>query len=73
MGLPLAVHVAAVGHRPLGYEVDDRRVQQIAVGHLYVEDVTCARVRARTRFARDAVPIVGGTVVPERGFTALVW
>ncbi|MEV0254761.1 nucleotide sugar dehydrogenase [Streptomyces sp. NPDC050732] len=46
VGLPLAVRAAEVGHSVVGYDVDPRRVQQLAAGHSYVEDVTSARLRA---------------------------
>ncbi|MET8842252.1 nucleotide sugar dehydrogenase [Streptomyces rubiginosohelvolus] len=46
VGLPLAVRAAEVGHRVIGYDVDTHRVQQLAVGHSYVEDVTSARLCA---------------------------
>ncbi|MFI9358607.1 nucleotide sugar dehydrogenase [Streptomyces lydicus] len=46
VGLPLAVRAAEVGHRVTGYDVDAHRVQQLAVGHSYVDDVTSARLRA---------------------------
>ncbi|MFE3827505.1 nucleotide sugar dehydrogenase [Streptomyces sp. NPDC059092] len=46
VGLPLAVRAAEVGHRVVGYDVDPRRVQQIATGESYVEDVASARLGA---------------------------
>ncbi|MFJ8313810.1 MULTISPECIES: nucleotide sugar dehydrogenase [unclassified Streptomyces] len=46
VGLSLAVRAAEVGHRVIGYDVDAHRVQQLVAGHSYVEDVTCARLRA---------------------------
>ncbi|MFE6210278.1 NAD(P)-binding domain-containing protein, partial [Streptomyces sp. NPDC057889] len=46
VGLPLAVRAAEVGHRVIGYDVDAHRVQQLAAGHFYVEDVTAERLRA---------------------------
>lgn len=46
VGLPLAVRAAEVGHRVIGYDVDAHRVQQLAAGHSYVDDVTYARLRA---------------------------
>ncbi|NEW75135.1 nucleotide sugar dehydrogenase [Streptomyces rhizosphaericus] len=46
VGLPLAVRAAEVGHRVVGYDVDRHRVQQIAAGQSYVEDVASARLRA---------------------------
>ncbi|MFZ3475727.1 nucleotide sugar dehydrogenase [Streptomyces sp. 4.24] len=46
VGLPLAVRAAEVGHRVVGYDVDPHRVQQLAAGQSYVQDVTSARLRA---------------------------
>ncbi|MFE9933570.1 nucleotide sugar dehydrogenase [Streptomyces sp. NPDC005533] len=46
VGLPLAVRAAEVGHRVVGYDVDHHRVQQLAAGDSYVEDVAPARLRA---------------------------
>ncbi|MFF5563128.1 hypothetical protein ACFY7Z_29490 [Streptomyces sp. NPDC012623] len=46
VGLPPAVRAAEAGHRVIGYDVDAHRVQQLAAGHSYVEDVTSARLRA---------------------------
>ncbi|WP_030388004.1 nucleotide sugar dehydrogenase [Streptomyces sp. NRRL S-241] len=46
VGLPLAVRAAEVGHRVVGYDVDLDRVQQLAAGDSYVEDVDPARLRA---------------------------
>ncbi|MFI6055894.1 nucleotide sugar dehydrogenase [Streptomyces violascens] len=46
VGLPLAVRAAEVGHRVVGYDVDPHRVQQLAAGHSYVEDVASSRLRA---------------------------
>ncbi|MFG2563337.1 nucleotide sugar dehydrogenase [Streptomyces sp. NPDC048496] len=46
VGLPLAVRAAEVGHRVIGFDVDPHRVQQIATGESYVEDVASARLRA---------------------------
>ncbi|GAA2367892.1 nucleotide sugar dehydrogenase [Streptomyces cuspidosporus] len=46
VGLPLAVRAAEVGHRVVGYDVDRHRVQQLATGESYVEDVAPARLRA---------------------------
>ncbi|GAA0935054.1 nucleotide sugar dehydrogenase [Nonomuraea longicatena] len=45
VGLPLAVHAAMVGHRVIGYDVDEHRVQQLASGHSHVGDVSCTRLR----------------------------
>ncbi|ADI08030.1 UDP-glucose/GDP-mannose dehydrogenase [Streptomyces bingchenggensis BCW-1] len=46
VGLPLAVRAAEVGHHVVGYDVDPHRVQQLATGESYVEDVASARLRA---------------------------
>ncbi|MEV8606168.1 nucleotide sugar dehydrogenase [Streptomyces griseoviridis] len=46
VGLPLAVRAAEVGHRVVGYDVDAHRVQQLAAGESYVEDVASSRLRA---------------------------
>ncbi|MFC0843520.1 nucleotide sugar dehydrogenase [Streptomyces noboritoensis] len=46
VGLPLAVRAAEVGHCVVGYDVDPHRVQQLAAGQSYVEDVPSARLRA---------------------------
>ncbi|WP_128817972.1 nucleotide sugar dehydrogenase [Streptomyces sp. S063] len=46
VGLPLAVRAAEVGHRVIGYDVDAHRVQQLAAGQSYVEDVDSSRLRA---------------------------
>ncbi|WP_371647996.1 MULTISPECIES: nucleotide sugar dehydrogenase [unclassified Streptomyces] len=46
VGLPLAVRAAEVGHCVVGYDVDPHRVQQLAAGQSYVQDVASARLRA---------------------------
>ena len=46
VGLPLGVRAAEVGHRVIGYEVDAHRVQQLAAGHSFAEDVASPRLRA---------------------------
>jgi UDP-N-acetyl-D-glucosamine dehydrogenase len=46
VGLPLAVRAAELGHRVVGYDVDPHRVQQLAAGQSYVEDVASVRLRA---------------------------
>lgn len=42
VGLPLAMRAAEVGHRVVGYDVDEGRVKQLAAGESYVEDVPSA-------------------------------
>ncbi|WP_234315168.1 hypothetical protein [Streptomyces globisporus] len=69
VGPPLAVRVAEVGHRVLGYDADRYRVQRIAVGRSYVEDVTSTRLRAVldsgacSATAADAAPAGLGVAV----------
>ncbi|MER5866658.1 nucleotide sugar dehydrogenase [Kitasatospora sp. NPDC002040] len=46
VGLPLAVRAAEVGHRVVGYDVDQHRIKQLTAGESYVEDVTSSRLRA---------------------------
>ncbi|WP_432112882.1 nucleotide sugar dehydrogenase [Streptomyces sp. S1] len=46
VGLPLAVRAAEAGHHVIGYDVDPHRVQQLATGRSYVEDVPSPRLRA---------------------------
>ncbi|MFD9130142.1 nucleotide sugar dehydrogenase [Kitasatospora sp. NPDC059571] len=45
VGLPLAVRAAEVGHRVVGYDVDERRIKRLAVGESYVEDIPGERLR----------------------------
>ncbi|GAA1789061.1 nucleotide sugar dehydrogenase [Planosporangium flavigriseum] len=45
VGLPLAVRAAEVGHQVIGYDVDTRRVERLAAGESYVEDIPAARLR----------------------------
>ncbi|MFC1405695.1 MULTISPECIES: nucleotide sugar dehydrogenase [Streptacidiphilus] len=47
VGLPLAVRAAEMGHRVVGYDTDPQRVQQLAAGQSYVEDVASARLRSQ--------------------------
>ncbi|HEY3481277.1 MAG TPA: nucleotide sugar dehydrogenase [Streptomyces sp.] len=46
VGLPLAIRAAEVGHEVIGYDVDARRVKNLAAGVSYVEDVSSARLLA---------------------------
>ena len=39
VGLPLAVRAAQVGHEVVGYDVDEGRVERLAGGESYVEDI----------------------------------
>ncbi|MFD7984446.1 nucleotide sugar dehydrogenase [Kitasatospora indigofera] len=45
VGLPLAVRAAEVGHRVVGYDPDERRVERLTAGGSHVEDVPAARLR----------------------------
>jgi UDP-N-acetyl-D-glucosamine dehydrogenase len=45
-GLPLAVRAAEVGHKVVGYDVDQQRVKRLAVADSYIEDVSSERLRA---------------------------
>ncbi len=45
VGLPLAVRAAEVGHRVVGYDVDERRIKRLALGESYVEDIPGERLR----------------------------
>jgi len=44
VGLPLVVEFAAKGFKGIGFEVDERKANQINVGHSYIGDVPSARV-----------------------------
>lgn len=46
VGLPLAVRAAEVGHRVVGYDVDEERIKRLAVGESYVEDIPPGRLQA---------------------------
>jgi UDP-N-acetyl-D-glucosamine dehydrogenase len=44
VGLPLAMRAAEAGHQVVGYDVDARRVESLASGTSYVEDVPSAQL-----------------------------
>jgi len=44
VGLPLVVEFAAKGFKGIGFEVDERKANQINAGHSYIGDVPSARV-----------------------------
>jgi UDP-N-acetyl-D-glucosamine dehydrogenase len=46
VGLPLAMRAAAVGHRVVGYDVDQGRVKRLAAGESYIEDVPADQLRS---------------------------
>ncbi len=45
VGLPLAVRATEVGHQVVGYDVDERRIERLARGESYVEDIPAERLR----------------------------
>jgi len=45
VGLPLAMRAAQVGHRVIGYDVNEDRVKLLAAGESYVEDVPSAELQ----------------------------
>jgi UDP-N-acetyl-D-glucosamine dehydrogenase len=45
VGLPLAVAAADAGHTTIGYDVDPDRIQQLAAGESYVEDISAETIR----------------------------
>ncbi|WP_329497563.1 nucleotide sugar dehydrogenase [Kitasatospora herbaricolor] len=49
VGLPLAVRAAEVGHRVVGYDVDEHRIKRLAAGEPQVADVPAARLRPLLR------------------------
>ena len=46
VGLPLAMRAAEVGHRVVGYDVDEARVKSLEAGESYVEDVPSGELKA---------------------------
>ncbi|HET9058887.1 MAG TPA: nucleotide sugar dehydrogenase [Acidimicrobiales bacterium] len=52
VGLPLAMRAVEVGHRVVGYDIDDRRVSALASGRSFVEDVTDTDLRRALATAR---------------------
>jgi UDP-N-acetyl-D-glucosamine dehydrogenase len=44
VGLPLAMRAVEVGHRVVGYDTNAARVERLAVGDSYVEDVTSSEL-----------------------------
>ncbi|NJP65757.1 nucleotide sugar dehydrogenase [Streptomyces spiramenti] len=47
VGLSLAVRAAEAGHRVVGFDVDEGRVGQLALGSSYVEDISSERLGAQ--------------------------
>ncbi|MBV6699965.1 nucleotide sugar dehydrogenase [Kitasatospora aureofaciens] len=45
VGLSLAARAAEAGHRVVGFDVDERRVEQLIAGESYVVDIPSARLR----------------------------
>jgi UDP-N-acetyl-D-glucosamine dehydrogenase len=46
VGLPVAVRAAEVGFRVVGFDVDQRRIGNLAAGRSHVEDIADARLQA---------------------------
>jgi UDP-N-acetyl-D-glucosamine dehydrogenase len=46
VGLPLAMRAAEVGHRVIGYDVDQGRVKRLTAGESYIEDVSADQLRS---------------------------
>ena len=46
VGLPLAMRAVQVGHRVVGYDVDEVRVKRLAAGQSFVEDVSSEELQA---------------------------
>jgi UDP-N-acetyl-D-glucosamine dehydrogenase len=46
VGLPLAMRAVAVGFTVVGFDVDEKRIKQLAAGESYVEDVPSDQVAA---------------------------
>ena len=49
VGLPLAVVFAEAGHRVIGIDVDDRKVDAIKRGESYIEDIPSERIESLVR------------------------
>src|SRR4029453_760804 len=60
VGLPLAVAFAASGARVIGVDVETRRIQAVAAGSTYVEDVSGEELRRLVRGGRLPAPEQGG-------------
>jgi UDP-N-acetyl-D-glucosamine dehydrogenase len=45
VGLPLAMRAAEVGHRVVGYDIDQGRVKRLAAGESYIEDVPADQLK----------------------------
>jgi len=46
VGLPLAIRAAEAGHRVIGYDVDQNRVERLAAGESYIEDVSSDQLKS---------------------------
>ncbi len=46
VGLPLAMRVAAAGHKVIGYDTDATRVKLLEAGESYIEDVPASELLA---------------------------
>jgi UDP-N-acetyl-D-glucosamine dehydrogenase len=59
VGLPLAVRAAECGHQVVGYDVDERRVERLARGDSFIEDITSERLAAALasgRYRASTIP-----------------
>lgn len=59
VGLPLAVRAVEVGYDVVGFDVDERRIADLAAGRSYVEDIPGERLRraaATGRYTPSADP-----------------
>jgi UDP-N-acetyl-D-glucosamine dehydrogenase len=45
VGLPLALRAVEVGHRVVGFDVDEARTTMLAAGNSYIEDVSSAQLK----------------------------
>lgn len=46
VGLPVAMRAVEIGHQVIGFDTDQERVDRLAAGNSYVEDITPGRLRA---------------------------
>lgn len=67
VGLPLAVRAAEAGHRVVGVDTDDAKVDAIAGSMSYVEDVSEARLGAVVADGRLRAVTAADFVAPRRG------
>ena len=56
VGLPLAVRAAEQGYDVVGFDLDEARIEQLAAGHSFVEDIPDERLAGRARHAAATTP-----------------